>query len=257
MILSIDVGNSVTNFGIFDGDELSLQFRRNTNLNSSSDEIGIFLRSVLRENGFDWKDISRVGCCSVVPTANHSIAVACKKYLNQEPLFVQAGVKTGLKLKYSNTKEIGSDLIAAAVGAVRLCPQKDLLIVDMGTATTVEIVTKDREFLGGAIMPGLKISVDALSAATASLPLVEIAKPAHISGGSTTEAIQGGLYYGTAGAIKELCYLYQKNVFKGEKPFVIGTGGFSSFYSDYKLFDKIVPELVLLGVCEIVKMTDE
>lgn len=248
MILTIDVGNTSSTFGLFDGEKNVLQFRKSTNIHSSSDEIGIFMRDALRENGFDWKQIEKIGCCSVVPSINYSLSSACTKYFGKEPLFIQAGIKTGLKLKYSNPKEIGADLIAAAMGAVNLFPNRDLIIVDLGTATTLELVSKDKEFLGGSIMPGLKISVDALASGTAKLPSVEIAKPEHIFGSTTPEAIQVGLYYGNAGAIKEICYQYQKQVFKGEKPFVVGTGGFAKMFSEYSLFDQIVPELVLLGV---------
>ena len=248
MILTIDVGNSSTAFGLFDGDKLLLNFRRTTNIASSSDEIGVFLRSVLRENGFDYREITKVGCCSVVPPVNYSLASACSKYLGCEPLFIQAGIKTGLKLRYSNPKEIGSDLIAAAMGAVVRYPEKNLIIVDMGTATTAELVSKDKEFLGGVIMPGLKISVDALASGTANLTSVEIARPNHVYGTSTTEAIQAGLYYGTLGGIRELCTQFKKNVFHGEDVFIIGTGGFSKTFADSNLFDEIIPGLVLYGV---------
>ncbi len=248
MILSIDIGNTSTTCGLFDGEKLVLQFRRETNIHSSSDEIGVFFRNVLRENGFDWQKITKVGICSVVPAMNYSLMSACSKYLNHDPLIVQAGIKTGLKIKYSNPKEIGADLIAAAMGAVSLNLNKNTIIVDLGTATTLELLSADNEFLGGSILPGMKISIDALASGTAKLPSVEIAKPEGIYGSSTPEAIQVGLYYGTAGSIKEICYQYQKKVFKGEKPFILGTGGFAKIFADYKLFDQIIPELVLLGV---------
>lgn len=248
MILTIDIGNTSTTCGLFDGDKLVLQFRRETNIHSSSDEIGVFFRNVLRENGFDWQKITKVGICSVVPAMNYSLMSACSKYLNHDPLIVQAGIKTGLKIKYSNPKEIGADLIAAAMGAVSLNLNKNTIIVDLGTATTLELLSADNEFLGGSILPGMKISIDALASGTAKLPSVEIAKPEGIYGSSTPEAIQVGLYYGTAGSIKEICYQYQKKVFKGEKPFILGTGGFAKIFADYKLFDQIIPELVLLGV---------
>jgi len=248
MILTIDVGNTSTACGLFEDDECVLRFRRATDINSSSDEIGIFLRSALRENGYDWQKIQKIGCCSVVPAVNHSLSRACVKYLGHEPLFIQAGIKTGLKLRYSNPKEIGADLIAAAMGAVAEYPAKNLIIIDMGTAITAELVSKNKEFLGGIIMPGLKISVDALAGGTANLTSVEIMKPEHVYGSSTTEAIQAGLYYGTAGAVKEFCYLFKKNVFHGEDTVIIGTGGFARSFEDYKLFDEIIPGLVLAGV---------
>ena len=139
-------------------------------------------------------------------------------------------------------------MIAAAMGAVNAYPNKNLIIVDLGTAITVEIISKEKEFLGGSILPGLKISVDALSSGTSKLPSVEIAKPEHILPTTTTESIQIGLYYGMAGAIKELCYVYKKNVFHGEESCIIGTGGFAKMFSEYKLFDEIIPGLVLSGV---------
>ena len=254
MILSIDVGNTTITCGLFDGDRILFQFRIKTNVNTSSDEIGVFFRSVLRENGFDWKAIEKVGCCSVVPQMNYSIASACSKYLNCNVLFVQGGIKTGLKIKYGNPKEIGADLISAAMGAIALHPGKDIVVVDMGTAITLELITKDKEYLGGTILPGLQISVDALTSQTAKLPAVEIAKPAHICGTTTTEAIQAGLFYGTAGAIKELCFLYERNVFHGKKPFIIGTGGFAKGFKEYGLFDDIMPEMVLFGVKTAIDM---
>lgn len=254
MILSLDVGNSQITGGLFDAEKLTFQFRKTTQKGLSSDEIGLFLRAVLRENGFDWNEIKKVGICSVVPQINYSLSSAITKYFKCDALFIQAGVKTGLKLKYSNPKEIGADRIAGAVGASFLFPEKNLIIIDMGTATTVDCVTKNKEYLGGAIMPGLRISAEALASGTAKLPSVEIAKPCHVCGTSTIEAIQSGLYFGHAGALRELTFLFEKNVFKGEKPFVIGTGGFSRIFEDYKIFNAICPELVLLGVAKTVEM---
>ena len=167
MILTLDVGNTQITGGLFENDRLVLQFRSATKANSSSDEIGIFLRSVLRENGFDWQQIQKIGICSVVPAINYSLSSAITKYFKKESVFVQAGIKTGLKLKYSNPKEIGADRIAGAIGATNLFTEQNIIIVDMGTATTVDCITKNKEYLGGAILPGLKISADALANGTA------------------------------------------------------------------------------------------
>ncbi len=254
MTLTIDVGNSQLTGGLFDCDKLVFQFRKTTVRDLSSDELGIFLRSVLKENGFDWKKIERVGACSVVPAINYSLSSAIKKYFDRDLLFIQAGIKTGLKLKYSNPREIGADLIAAAMGAISLHPGINMIIVDLGTATTLELVTKNNEFLSGSILPGLKISVEALANGTAKLPSVEIAKPEHLCGTTTTEAIQAGIFYGTAGSLKELIYLYKKNIFHGENTFILGTGGFAKLFSDYGIFDEICPELVLLGVKRAIEM---
>ena len=240
--------------GVFDGNRLVLQFRQTTNKNSTSDEIGIFLRSVLRENGINAAQITDACCCSVVPPINYSLSSALLKYFGVEPLFIQSGIKTGLKLKYANPKEIGADRIAAAIGAVNRHPERNLIVVDMGTATTIDVVTHDREYLGGAIMPGLKISVQALASGTSKLPTVEIVKASHPCGQSTIEAIQSGIYYGNAGAIREFVRQYSRQLFHDEKPFVIATGGFARTFEDYNLFNEIVPELVLLGVKAALEM---
>ena len=162
MLLAIDVGNTQITGGLFDGEKLVFQFRRTTNMGTSSDEIGIFFRTVIRENGFDCNKSAQIGCCSVVPSINYSLSSAMKKYFKKDVLFIQAGIRTGLKLKYANPKEIGADRIAASIGAVNLHPETDLIIIDMGTATTIDCVTKNKEYLGGAILPGIKISAKRL-----------------------------------------------------------------------------------------------
>lgn len=248
MILTVDVGNTQITGGLFDDDKLVLQFRRTTSVGNSSDELGVFFRSVLRENGFHWQKIERIGVCSVVPSINYSLSSAFTKYFNKSALFIQAGIKTGLKLKYANPKEIGADRIAGAIGAAALYPEKNLIIIDMGTATTIDVVTDQKEYLGGAILPGLRISVDALANGTAKLPIVEIIKPEHSCGTNTIEAIQSGLYYGNLGGIKELKSQFEKTVLAGKKPYVLGTGGFSRIFEETKIFDELCPELVLLGI---------
>ena len=244
MILTLDVGNSTMTGGVFDSDTLILQFRQTTNKNSTSDEIGIFLRSVLRENSLDPDMIEDICCCSVVPPINYSLSSALLKYFGREPLFIQSGIRTGLRLRYANPKEIGADRIAAAIGAAEAFPDENL----------VDVVTREREYLGGAIMAGLKISVQALASGTAKLPSVEIVRPGRICGQSTIEAIQSGIFFGSAGAIKEFCRQYTAQIFGGEKPLVIGTGGFARTFEGYGLFDQIVPELVLLGVKAALEM---
>lgn len=257
MTLTLDVGNSNIVGGVFNGNELSLQFRQTTHQNSSSDEIGIFLRSVLRENNIDPAKIKKIGICSVVPPINYSLASAALKYFGVEPLFIQAGIKTGLKLKTPNPKEIGADLIADSIGAICLHPGKNLIIVDLGTATTIHAVTKGKEYLGGTILPGLKISVQALADGTSKLPNVDIKKVEKACAPGTVEAIQSGIYFGTAGAIKEICSNISKETFKDDRPFVIGTGGFSKIFDNYKIFDETIPELTLLGVKKAIELNME
>ena len=248
MILTIDVGNTQILGGLFNDRKIDLQFRRITSAGTSSDELGLFLRAVIRENGFDPDSVTDIACCSVVPAINHSLGSACLKYFKKEALFVQAGTKTGLKIKYNNPKDVGADRIANAIGGIERYPDRDLIIVDLGTATTVDAITVDREYLGGAIAPGLAMSMNALQTGTAKLPSVEIAKPERSCGNSTIEAIQSGVFYGHIGLMRELTRRFETESFGGRKPVVIGTGGFARLFESSGLFDEIIPDLVLQGL---------
>jgi type III pantothenate kinase len=247
MLLCLDIGNSQIHGGVFDGG-LRLQFRKTTHPLGSSDEFGVFFTAVLRENGLNPAAVQRVALCSVVPSAIYSVRSACLKYFRRDPFVLQAGVKTGLKVKYRNPHEVGADRIAGAIGAVLRRPASNVIVVDCGTATTFDVVTAGGDYLGGAILPGIGISVDTLAGRTAKLPTVEIARPAAALGRSTVESIQSGVYYGHAGAIRRLVEELAREAFGGERPAIIGTGGFSRLLEAEGLFDEIVPELVLLGL---------
>ena len=252
MLLTVDVGNTTIQCGLFEDEKLALQFRRSTNPRLSSDELGLFFRDVLALNNFDYKAVERIACCSVVPAINHSLSNCFRKYFFKEALFIAAGIKTGLKIKYANPREIGADRIAGAIGAVHAAASsggaKNLIVVDMGTATTVDVITKNNEYLGGAILPGAAMSVHALSEGTAQLPSVEVVQPKNVCGSSTIEAIQSGVFYGQAGAVRELVSKMEESVFEGERAFVIGTGGFSRSFESAGLFDLVLPDLVLQGL---------
>lgn len=249
MILCLDIGNSQIYGGVFAQDRLQFQFRRSSKTASSSDEIGVFLRSVLRENEIDPDQIKRIAVCTVVPEILHSLKNACRKYFNNlEPFVLQAGVKTGLNIRYLNPVELGSDRIANAISATHLYPNQNLIIVDMGTATTICAVSKKSEFLGGSIIPGLRISMSALETNTSKLPSVEIVQPDKALGRSTVEGIQSGLYFGAIGAVRELSRLMIEECFAGEPAIIIGTGGFASLFHDAKLFNIEVSDLVLKGL---------
>jgi type III pantothenate kinase len=247
MRLCLDIGNSQLHGGIFDP-ELRLQFRKTTHPLGSSDEFGVFFTSVLRENGVDPKEVRRVAICSVVPQALYPIRSACVKYFRCEPFILQAGVKTGLKVKYRNPHEVGADRIAGAIGATLRRPGANIIVVDCGTATTLDVVTASGDYLGGAILPGVGISVETLAGRTAKLPTVEITRPAVALGRSTVESIQSGVYHGHAGAIRRLVDEIARETFGGEPWSVIGTGGFARLFEAEELFDEIVPEMVLLGL---------
>ena len=269
MILLLDVGNSQIFGGVVDtategapfsdstAPKIRFRFRKSTQSSASSDEIGLFLGSVLRENQIDPKAITRIGICSVVPGTMHSLKGACQKYFGLNPFILQAGVRTGLKIKYRNPLEVGADRIANSIAAVHSYPGKNLVIVDLGTATTFCAITEEKDYLGGAIIPGLRISMEALESRTAKLPTVEILKPDYACGRSTIESIQSGLYFSHLGAMKELISKYETEVFGGKRPFVIGTGGFSRLFQNTGIFDIELPDLVLHGLYQALQLNHE
>jgi type III pantothenate kinase len=254
MILALDIGNSQIHGGVFDGEELKLQFRRGTHSGTSSDEFGTFLRVVLRENGMKPEKITQIALCSVVPDVIHSIKGACKKYFDLNPFVLQAGTKTGLKIKYRNPLEVGADRIANAIAATRMFPGQNLIVVDYGTATTFCAITAERDYLGGLILPGFRISMEALESRTAKLPSVELLAPQELIGKSTVESIQSGLYFSNLYAVRGIAEHIKKQYFDGKPALVLGTGGFSRMFENEKVFDSLIPELVLLGLREALKM---
>jgi type III pantothenate kinase len=254
MYLCLDIGNTQIFGGVFNEDKIELKFRKSSKFQASSDEFGIFIKSVLRENQIEPSQIKYIAMCSVVPDIVYSIRNGCIKYFGIDPFILQAGVKTGLKIKYHNPYEVGTDRIANAIAATKLYPGKNIIVIDFGTATTFDVITKEKEYLGGAIIPGIRISMEALESKTAKLPAVEIEEPAKVVGRSTKESIQAGLYFGQIGSVREILSLITNESFGGNKPFVIGTGGFSNMFSKTGLFDTINPELVLKGIFYSLKM---
>ncbi len=254
MILCLDVGNSQVYGGLFEDGHLRAQFRRTSLEHSSSDELGVFFRSVLRENQIDPDAVQFIAICCVVPDMLYSLRACCQKYFGVEPLILRPGIKTGLKIGYRDPKEVGADRIADAVGAIKLFPGRNLIVADFGTATTLCAITRDKEFLGGNIIPGVRLAMEALEAKTAQLPSVEIVPPASAFGRSTIESIQAGLYWSNVGMMRELVARITAEVFRDEAPLVIGTGGFAQLFTREKLFDHLVPDLILTGLMEIIRL---
>jgi type III pantothenate kinase len=248
MILTLDVGNSQVFGGVFREGRLAIRFRATSRPAQSSDEFGLFLRSVLRENGNDPSSIAHIAVCSVVPEALYSLRSCCRKYFGIEPFVLQAGVKTGLRIRYRNPLEVGPDRIANAIAAAHLFPQRNVIIIDLGTATTFDVVEGGRDFLGGIILPGLRIAMESLERNTARLPRVEIVPPSELIGRSTVEGIQAGLYFGNRAILKELTREIREQAFGSDPALVVGTGGFSRLFQHEKIFDTLLPDLVLVGL---------
>ncbi|MBI1215358.1 MAG: type III pantothenate kinase [Alphaproteobacteria bacterium] len=249
MLMCLDVGNTHIVGGLFDDQQLKLRFRYATPQIGTADQFGLFLRGVLQTNNITVEQISAVALCSVVPGCNYTIRHAIMQYFPKAEYFIlQAGVKTGINIKYKNPAEVGADLIAGAIGAADAFSGKNAVIVDLGTATTLVAVSKKNDFLGGVIMPGMRLAMESLRSNTAKLMEVDIEVPDTYLGQSTRECIQRGLYFGHLGAMREIVAGYREELFKGEEVIVIGTGGFATLFREEGIFDVILPDLVLQGV---------
>ena len=248
MILCLDIGNTHIYCGVFAKDELILRFRKPSQVRASSDEIGLFLKAVLRENDIDPQNIEAIGLCSVVPDAIYSARSACKKYFDRTPFELNADVNSGLKISYNNPKDVGADRIANAIAACSMYPNRNLIIVDFGTATTFCAVSRDREYLGGVILPGLRIGMEALEDRTAKLPPVEIVKKQKVIGQDTMSCIQSGIYFGNLGMVKEVLSQMANEAFSNAEPFVVATGGFAYLFQESGFFNTIETDLVLHGI---------
>lgn len=248
MLLCLDVGNTHILGGVFDGDNLIARFRYATSLIGTADQFGIFLLNILQTNKIAASDIKSTAVSSVVPGCDYTIKHTISLYLKSHYFMLQAGVKTGLNIKYKNPNEVGADRIANAIGAINQFPNKNLIIIDMGTATTLDAITKKRDYLGGAILPGMRLGMESLRTNTAKLMEVDIEAPASFVGRTSRESIQTGLYHGQLGALKEIIQGMKREVFSDEAPLIVGTGGFSQLFREKSLFDVILPDLVLQGL---------
>jgi len=248
MILCLDVGNTHIFGGLYVDSKLQFQFRYPSSMPSTSDQLGIFFKSVLRENGIDPLAIKKVALCSVVPSLQYTIRAAFLKYFSLEPFFLQPDSLPELQIAYKNPHEIGMDRLSNALAAVHAFPGKNIIVIDLGTATTFDVISLDKTYLGGVIMPGVQISMKALYENTAKLSAVNIVKPNVIIGQTTIANIQAGLYYSHLGALREIIKRVTMDQFQKSPPTVIGTGGFAYLFEEEKIFTVIIPELVLEGL---------
>jgi type III pantothenate kinase len=233
MLLAIDVGNTNIVLGVFSGRNLVDSWRLATDDRRSADEYGIIIDQMFRHDGIDPADVDDVIISTVVPSLLFALQHMCFKFFNVAPLVVETGIKTGLRIKCDDPRQIGSDRIVNAVGAHSKYPDRDLIVIDFGTATTFCAVTSEGEYLGGTIAPGMKISATALFEQTAKLPNVDLEAPGKMIGKNTIESMQSGLVYGHMGLTnyivngmkKELEEVYGRD---GDAVKVVATGGMSS-----------------------------
>lgn len=247
MIFVLDIGNTNTVLGVFDKGELKYQWRMKTDKHKTEDEFGMFFRSLLEHEGLSLGDIKDIIISSVVPPILFALERMSKKYFGCEPMIIgSANVKDFLKYRYPHPKELGADRVVNAVGALEEYGAP-LIIIDFGTATTFCYINEEKEYVGGAMTPGINISLDALYLNAAKLPKIELRRPENIIGQSTVEAMQSGVYYGYVGQVEEVVQRIKEQV-KSE-PKVIATGGLAGLIAkDAKSIDEVDPYLTLKGL---------
>jgi type III pantothenate kinase len=247
MLLTLEVGNTNTKVGVYEGSRLVVSWRLTTRREQTADEYGLFIETLLRTRGLTPASIHGAAISNVVPPVQQALEWACDKYFGVTPLSVEPGVNTPIPLNVDNPREVGPDRVVKAVAAVAIYGPP-LIIVDLGTATTIDVVRAGRDFLGGIILPGLRIQMEALEKNTARLPNVEIVPAAELVGRSTVECIQSGLYFGNRAALDGLTRQIRERVFPGQPAMAIATGGFSRLFEGDRLFDVVDPDLVLVGL---------
>lgn len=230
MLLVVDVGNTHITCGVYDKKELKTTFRMMSKMPRTSDEYGIHIMELLRINQVHKEDIEGIIIASVVPNVMHSLTGALKRYIGKNPLIVGPGVKTGIKITSDNPREIGPDRIVDAVAAYELYGGP-VLVLDFGTATTYDLVTKDGCFGVGITAPGIRISAKALWEDTAKLPEIEIKKPASILARETITSMQAGLVYGQIGQTEYIINQVKKET-GYENLKVVATGGLGRIIAD-------------------------
>jgi type III pantothenate kinase len=246
MLLVIDIGNTNIVFGVYRDDVLLNHWRASTDLERTADEYAIVLNSLLYFEKLRLTDIESVVISCVVPPLLMPFQSICSKYIGVVPLVIGPGVKTGMPILYENPQEVGADRIVNAVAGYEK-HKRALIIVDFGTATTFDYVTAKGEYVGGAIAPGMGISLEALFERASKLPRVELVKPKDIIGKNTVSAMQAGIVYGYISLVDGIVTRMKETV--GTKPLVIATGGLAGLvFQESQSLDEVDEFLTLKGL---------
>lgn len=249
MLLAFDSGNSNTVVGVFQDKKLVASWRLATDANKTADEYGVMCKNLFNLHNIDASSIKRIIISSVVPDLTRSFVEVSKKYFCINPLVVGVGMKTGLKIRYENPKEVGSDRIVNAVAGIEYYGAP-LILVDFGTATTFCVINKDEEYLGGAITTGIGIAMDALFSRAAKLPKVDLIAPPQAIGRTTVGAMQSGLVYGYAGLVDHMIRVCAQEIgYRPEDIAVVATGGRSEIICPHcQYVDHLDAQLTLKGL---------
>lgn len=246
MFLVVDVGNTNIVLGIYRQRELLHHFRISTNRQATVDEYGVLIHNLFHMSSINPSDIEGVIISSVVPPLMHVLEELCQKYLHHKPLVVGPGIKTGLNLRYENPREVGADRIVNAVAAIERYGGP-LVVVDFGTATTFDCVDAQGNYLGGAIVPGIGISTEALYQRASKLPRIELEKPKKVIGRNTVHAMQAGIIFGYAGQVDGIVERIRAEM--GAEPKVVATGGLAELIaSESRTIEEVNPWLTLEGL---------
>jgi len=246
LLLTIDLGNTNTVLGVFEGTELRAHWRLATRRVQTTDEYGILVRNLFASSGLAPAGIEGVALASVVPPLTPVLVALSKQYLNLEPLVVEPGVRTGMPILYEPPGDVGADRIVNGVAAFAAFGGP-VIVVDFGTATTLDVVTRKGEYLGGVICPGVGISADALFQRAARLPRVDVRHPGKVIGRSTVGSIQSGMYFGYAAMVEGLIVRLRAEL--GEPARVVATGGLAeTLAGEIPSIEAVDPVLTLTGL---------
>ena len=255
MLLAIDIGNTDTTLGVFEGEELRATWHMATSIHRRGDEYGALLLNLLHQQGLDTSDIKEIALCSVVPPLISTFGELFQRYFHISPLVVGAGVKTGVRIRMDNPREVGADRIVNAAAAHHLYGGP-VIVTDLGTATTFDTVSKEGDYLGGAIAPGIITAAEALFTQAAMLPRVELTRPKRAIGTNTIAAMQSGIIFGYVGLIEGIVARIQQEL--GEKAKVVATGGVAELIAkETSVIDVVNPNLTLIGLRLIYLMNQD
>jgi type III pantothenate kinase len=251
MLLVIDVGNTNTVLGLYDGETLLRDWRIRTVIDHTVDEYGMLILNLYKNSRIDSRSIKDIIISCVVPPMLNIFEPICQKYFGIEPLIVGPGVKTGMPIFYDNPKEVGADRIVNAVAAFEKY-RKSLIIVDFGTATTFDYISARGEYMGGCIAPGIMISSEALFRRAAKLPRVELSKPRHVITKDTVSGMQAGIMYGYAGLVDGIIERMKAEI--PTTPLVVATGGLAKVIAGVARHIDVVDEMLTLEGLRLIFM---
>ncbi len=246
MLLTIDIGNTNLTLGLFNGDNLGRHFRLATDHARMPDEYGLQFLGLLQNAGRTVADLTGIVLASVVPNLTTRVIQACQEYLKQEPLVVDTGVKTGIRIRYEDPRAVGADRVADAVAVINLYGGP-ACVIDFGTATTFNAITKEGDYLGGAITAGVNLAAEALYTRAAKLPRIDLQRPPSVIGRNTVHAMQSGLLFGYVSMVEGMVARFRSEL--GSEMKVIATGGLAEVVAkETDVIDVISPWLTLDGL---------